>query len=139
MLVHILPTTKNKVKFARYLRQCRQTSAEKRLWMQLRNRQLSGLKFRHQVPLGPFIADFLCVHAKLIVELDGDSHDHRIFYDRRRTLYFAVRGYRVIRFRNDQLYEDLEWVLEEITQQANKTINRNILPPPGRETEGGEQ
>src|SRR6266540_279244 len=87
MLSHLVKTTKNKIDFARVLRRYRQTTSESRLWTQLRNRKLKGLKFRRQVPVGPFVADFLCVQARLIIELDGDSHDSKKVYDRRRTEY----------------------------------------------------
>ena len=132
MLRHILPAPKAKVEFARVLRRYRQTSAERRLWTQIRNRKLHGLKFRRQVPLGPFVADFLCVKHKLIVELDGDSHDHKRAYDQRRTLYFRVRGYHVIRYANDQLYVDLEGVLEDIVSKATgKTKTQTSSLPAG--------
>ena len=137
---HLLPYSKRVLGYARRLRVCRQTPAERRLWTQLRGRKLRGLKFRRQVPLGPFIADFVCARHKVIIELDGDSHDCKGAYDQRRTLYFGLRGYRVIRYLNDELYEDLEGVLEDIVERMiNKTTYKNILPPMGRETEGGEQ
>lgn len=82
--------------------------------MQLRNRQLQGLKFRRQVPIGPFIVDFLCAEARLAIELDGDSHARKQRYDQRRTLFLKNHGYRVLRFPNDKLYEDLEGVLAQI-------------------------
>ncbi len=142
MLRHILPTSTLTQARARRLRLYRETATEHRLWTQVRGRKLHGFKFRRQVPLGPFIADFLCVQAKLIVELDGPSHDRRRAYDRRRTLYFEVRGYRVIRYPNEKLYDELEWVLEDIAREANKTIQKTkqhtFSLPAGRELERGE-
>ncbi|HLD71610.1 MAG TPA: endonuclease domain-containing protein [Candidatus Peribacteraceae bacterium] len=133
MLRHLLPTTDAKIQFARRLRGYRETTAERRVWFQLQNRQLHGLKFRRQVPLGPFIADFLCVKWKLIVELDGDSHDRRQAYDRRRTLYFEVRGLRVIRFTNEQVFSNLDGVLIEIVKvgEQQKTKQQTFSLPRG--------
>src|SRR3990167_6671967 len=77
-----------------------QTRAEAYLWQALRDRRLGGWKWRRQVPCGPFIADFLCIEAGLVVELDGGQHGEAISYDARRTAYLAQRGLREIRFWN---------------------------------------
>src|SRR5260221_13264496 len=74
--------------------------AEKTLWRCLRSRQLNGLKFRRQHPIGPFIVDFVCLELKLIVELDGDSHAEQLAYDGDRTRWLEKNGYRVIRYFN---------------------------------------
>src|SRR5579883_863002 len=87
------------------------TDAELRLWHALKNRQLSGFKFRRQAPFGPFIADFLCVDAKLIVEVDGGQHAIQTEQDRERSQYFAANGYRVSRFWNNDVLQNLEGVL----------------------------
>jgi very-short-patch-repair endonuclease len=91
-----------------------QTHAEDILWSALRNRHLNGLKFRRQHPVGPFIADFYCVEYRLIVELDGSIHQNSIEEDLSRTQQLANYGYRVIRFRNDQVENDLPFVLSSI-------------------------
>lgn len=87
---------------ARELRQ-EMTPAEKLLWSRLRNKQLHELKFRRQLPLGPFIADFYCAARCLVVEIDGDIHDLQPERDAARTEQFEQHGYRVIRFRNEQV------------------------------------
>ena len=90
------------------------TPTERVLWQRLRNRQLSGLKFRRQHPLGPFIADFYCAAHRLVVEIDGDIHDLQPERDAARTEQFEKYGYRVIRFRNEQVLNDIESVLAAI-------------------------
>ena len=96
-------------KAARSLRQ-RQTDAETRLWRHLRNRALSGFKFRRQVPLGPYVVDFVSFEAKLIVEPDGGQHADNS-EDKVRDAYFVARGYRVLRYWNTDLLKDVDSVL----------------------------
>ena len=98
---------------ARELRR-QMTPAEELLWNRLRNRQLDGLKFRRQHPIGPFIADFYCAAHRLVVEVDGEIHGRRGEHDRARTEQFERFGYRVIRFRNEQVFGDIEGVLNAI-------------------------
>ncbi len=98
---------------ARELRQ-EMTPAEKTLWEQLRNRKLGGFKFRRQHPLDRFIVDFYCAACKLIVEVDGDIHDLQQERDAIRTEELERQGYRLIRFRNEQVLYDLENVLAAI-------------------------
>jgi len=100
---------------ARTLRR-EQTLVESRLWACLRNRQLNGVKFARQVSIGPFFADFCCREAKLIIELDGVTHEtlEELSHDARRTAWLEAQGYRVIRFRNEELMGDLDVVLERI-------------------------
>jgi very-short-patch-repair endonuclease len=98
---------------ARQLRR-EMTPAEKLLWSRLRNKRLDGLKFRWQHPLGPFIADFYCAACRLVVEIDGDIHDLQPERDAARTEQFEQYGYRVIRFRNEQVLNDIESVLAAI-------------------------
>lgn len=90
------------------------TLAEKLLWSRLRNKRLDGLKFRRQHPLGPFIADFYCAAQRLVVEIDGDIHDLQPGRDAARTEQFEQYGCRVIRFRNEQVLNDIEDVLAAI-------------------------
>ncbi len=100
---------------ARKLRK-KQTDAERKLWSRLRNRQLGGWKFKRQVPKGPYIVDFICAEARLIIELDGDQHVHEaaIAHDAKRTKYLQESGYRVLRFWNKEIYDNLEGALEAI-------------------------
>ena len=86
------------------------TDAEARLWRALRDRRLGGWKWRRQVPCGPYIADFLCDSAKLIVELDGSQHAEQADYDARRTRYLKTLGFRVLRFWNGDVLPDPDGV-----------------------------
>ncbi len=90
------------------------TPAERKLWAQLRARQLNGAKFRRQVWIGPFIADFFSADAKLIVEVDGDSHAERNAYDEQRTVWLNGEGFRVVRVTNADVMGNIEGVLEFI-------------------------
>ncbi len=108
------------------------TPAEKVLWERLRDRRLDGLKFRRQHPLGPFVTDFYCAECRLVVELDGDIHDLQPERDAARTEQFEQYGYRVIRFRNEQVLNDLDTVLAAI-----KAASRLPSPSIGRGV-GGE-
>jgi very-short-patch-repair endonuclease len=101
--------------FARDLRR-QQTDTEQFLWRLLRDRALQGYKFRRQHPIPPFIADFYCHEARLIVELDGGQHDQRQDADLRRTRHFESKGIRVLRFWNHEVFQETEAVLETILQ-----------------------
>jgi very-short-patch-repair endonuclease len=92
------------------------TDAERRLWYYLRDRRLSGYRFRRQVPLGRYVVDFACIRARLIVELDGGQHADSVIEDLERTKYFARGGFRVIRFWNDEVLQRTEAVLESILE-----------------------
>ena len=97
--------------FARTLRK-HPTDAEQNLWRELRYMKLQGFHFRRQVPIGPYVADFICHSAKLIIELDGGQHNEPedIAYDRRRTSWLGTQGYQVIRFWNNDVLRDAEAV-----------------------------
>ncbi|HJS29343.1 MAG TPA: DUF559 domain-containing protein, partial [Anaerolineales bacterium] len=90
------------------------TPAEHALWQRLRRKQLLGLKFRRQHPLGPIIADFCCPSCRLIVEIDGSIHDFQKGSDAERSEQFINYGYRVLRFRNDEILTDISRVIERI-------------------------
>jgi very-short-patch-repair endonuclease len=87
-----------------------QTPAEQLVWSLLRDRRLAGLKFRRQFPIGPYIADFYCHEVKLVVELDGDSHEKTADEDAERTRYLETRGLRILRVQNAEVLSDLESV-----------------------------
>jgi very-short-patch-repair endonuclease len=89
------------------------TDAESKLWSILRNSQLNGAKFRRQQPIGPFIVDFVCQQARLIIEADGSQHADSLA-DARRTDFLGSKGYRVLRFWNNEIIENLEGVAESI-------------------------
>ena len=88
--------------------------AEERLWPHLRRAALGGHRFTRQLVVGRYIADFACRRARLIVELDGDSHAERERHDARRTAFLQARGYRMLRFSNAEVHEDVEAVAEAI-------------------------
>lgn len=90
------------------------TEAEDRLWYHLRSRRLGNFKFRRQVWIGPFIADFLCMDARLVVEVDGSQHVEDVVYDDRRTAFLATKEYRVIRVWNNDVMQRMDGVLAAI-------------------------
>jgi very-short-patch-repair endonuclease len=94
------------------------TVAESRLWSALRNKQLEGLRFRCQHPVGNFILDFYCPACKLAVEVDGEIHVQQIDYDEARTSELAKYGYKMLRFTNEQVMNNLPQVLEKIKRVA---------------------
>ena len=98
---------------ARALRQA-QTDAEGLLWHYLRGKQLGGYKFRRQQPIGPYIADFACLSRKLLIEVDGGYHVQRKDYDEQRDRFLRNEGYRVLRFWNNEVFEDCFGVLEQV-------------------------
>ncbi|MDO9162027.1 MAG: DUF559 domain-containing protein [Methylococcaceae bacterium] len=98
---------------ARSLRK-NQTDVEQLVWKHLRNRQLYNYKFRRQFPIEPYIADFVCLDLKLIIELDGGQHASQIDYDNQRSLFLEQRGFKVIRFWNNDVIENTVGVLEAI-------------------------
>jgi very-short-patch-repair endonuclease len=112
-------TTQELIGAARQLRKA-MTPAEQLLWEQLRAKRLHGLFFRRQHPLGPFILDFCCPVAKLVVEVDGTVHDddEQAQYDRLRSEQLQNYGYTVLRFRNEEVKADLQVVLHRIAQAA---------------------
>jgi very-short-patch-repair endonuclease len=98
---------------ARALRR-NQTDAERLMWNRLRNRQMLGCKFRRQQVIGSYIADFLCMEPKIIIELDGGQHLEQQGYDEQRSRYLQSVGYRVLRFWNNEALQEIEAVLEAI-------------------------
>ena len=101
---------------ARDLR-ARQTEAESLLWGALRARRLCGLKFRRQYPIDPFITDFACIRKKLVVEIDGGYHDFVYENDKSRQGRIEDEGWDVIRFRNEDVLENVEAVAIPIAKQ----------------------
>ncbi len=104
-----------KTRFAKQLRAA-STDAERKLWSILRRHQVAGLRFRRQQPIGPYVADFYCPAAKLIIELDGDEHgtEQGMAYDGKRTEWLSSQGYRVLRFPNWHVLKNPQVVLDEI-------------------------
>ena len=114
--------------FARELRK-NMTNAERLLWQRLRNRQLAEVKFRRQAPIGRYIVDFASFEKKLIIELDGGQHTLQRDDDSTRTKWLESEGFRVLRFWNYQVFEDLDTVLEVIWNALHNK-DRSESPPP---------
>ena len=117
-----------KVPAARRLRRAL-TDAERLLWSRLRGRALRGWKLRRQHPVGAYVADFACLEARLVVELDGGQHGSEVAYDEARTRKLAKAGFRVPRFWNNDVLANIEGVLQTIA---------GALPSPASAGEGGD-
>jgi len=94
------------------------TAAENIVWQHLRNRQLNNMKFVRQEPISPYIVDIVCRARKLVIEIDGATHEtaEELAHDAARTAYLTREGYRVIRFKNEDIFGDLGPVLEAISK-----------------------
>lgn len=97
-----------------------QTDAERLLWFRIRDRRLSGLKFKRQVPILNYVVDFCSADARLIVELDGGQHGVRQEADAARTRKLEELGYLVIRFWNNDVFDNIDGVLETIVSTARQ-------------------
>jgi very-short-patch-repair endonuclease len=97
------------------------TRAETLLWRYLKANRMDGVGIRRQTPIGNYIADFVCFSSKIIIEVDGGSHDfeERQKADQRRDAFFAAEGFQVLRFTNEQVMTSLEGVVEVIRQAAS--------------------
>lgn len=118
--------------FARQLRK-NMTDAERWLWGVLRCEQLHGFKFRRQAAIGDFVVDFVCFARKLIVELDGGQHaeEEAKIYDANRTAWLNSQGFRVVRFWNQDEFENLDGITDVIWKSLEET-NQPLAPPPPR-------
>ena len=117
------------------------TDAEKRLWHFLRAQQLRDRKFRRQAAIGPYIVDFVCFANKLIVELDGPQHldPEAVKHDNQRTNWLTARGFRVVRFRNQELDDNIRAVVHAIGRAIDELAARAQNPPsPALPAEGKE-
>jgi very-short-patch-repair endonuclease len=110
----------NKLGFARYLRQ-RQTETEKLLWFNLRNKKLNGIKFKRQSLIGPYIVDFVSFKKMLVIELDEGQHNspNVIVKDKVRTAYLERLGFKVVRYWDNEVFNQLDAVLEDILEKAS--------------------
>ena len=111
------------------------TDAEHRLWQRLRGRQIEACKFRRQHPYADFILDFVCLERQTVVELDGSQHADAGTSDAERTLALEAAGFRVLRFWNNEVFENIEGVLEAI-RQCLETRETPSPPNPPLEGEG---
>ena len=103
------------------------TDAERVLWAKLRRRQMFGLKFRRQQPMGDYIVDFVCLEKKLVVEVDGGQHAEQSDYDARRSRWLEEQGFEVMRFWNHQVLTETEAVVQAVA---------NALSPPPATPDG---
>jgi very-short-patch-repair endonuclease len=95
------------------------TDAERLIWARLRGRRFAGYKFKRQVPIAGYVVDFVALEAKLIVEIDGGQHSTRIEEDRARTKELERFGYRIVRFWNHDVLNNIEGVLEMLIQELH--------------------
>jgi very-short-patch-repair endonuclease len=96
------------------------TDAERQLWVCLRSKQIEAFRFRKQVPLGRFVADFACMEPKLIVEVDGGQHADRADHDADRTAWLEGWGFTVLRFWNNEVSENMDGVLQVIVNTLHE-------------------
>jgi very-short-patch-repair endonuclease len=129
----------NQRDFARALRN-QATDAEKRLWNFLRAQNLRRRKFRRQAAIGAYVVDFVCFTDKLIVELDGPQHldPEAVEHDKRRTAWLAARGFRILRFRNQELDESIRAVVESIGRAIDELEVVRTHPSPALPVKGRE-
>jgi very-short-patch-repair endonuclease len=114
-----------------------QTDAERLMWRHLRNRALSGWKFRRQHEVGPYLVDFICADASLVVELDGGQHVEHALGDAKRTQWLERERYRVLRSWNDDVLKQRDIALEQILAALHDTAPHPD-PLPGGERENGD-
>jgi len=117
---------------ARHLRR-NMTDAERKLWRLLRGRQMESYRFRRQQPIGNYIVDFVCLEARLVIEVDGGQHAIHADADRERTEWLRSEGYRVLRFWNRQVLKETRMVLDEVwraLQDRERDGNNWKEPPP---------
>jgi len=110
------------------------TDAERMLWKYLRAHRMAGYKFKRQVVIEPYIVDFICLEARLIVEADGGQHLEQVEHDVKRSVFLESLGYKVIRFWNHEILSDIHTVLEQIHScliEAPGPSLRSPQPSPG--------
>ena len=123
---------------ARMLRR-NSTDVERKLWHRVREKQIEGFRFRRQRPIGTFIVDFVCLETKLIVELDGGQHADAVPADATRTAFLESLGYRVIRFWNNEVLDNMAGVLERIRELLLQPSQSNPTPALPFAGEGAER
>jgi very-short-patch-repair endonuclease len=98
------------------------TDAEKRLWRRLQRRQIGRAKFRRQQPIGRYIVDFVCFECRVIIEVDGGQHAERRYDDGQRTRWLEARGYRVLRFWNNDVLEHTDAVAQAVFDAVERCV-----------------
>ena len=99
-----------------------QTDTERKLWERLRARRLEGVKFRRQYPIGAYVADFCSLEQRLLVEVDGGQHADQERYDEERTRWLTAQGFRVIRFWNSDVLNNIEGVIEVVLSHLSDPL-----------------
>jgi very-short-patch-repair endonuclease len=100
------------------------TEAEAKIWQRLRAHRFMGLSFRRQLPVGPYLVDFVCLEARLIIEIDGGQHESdQVMYDAKRDAWLRSQGFGILRFWNNDVLKNLRGVLERIAEALQE-------PPP---------
>ncbi len=120
---------------ARQLRK-NQTDAERMLWQQLRKKQLLNYRFRRQFVIEPYIVDFICLDLKLIIELDGSQHSEQVDQDVERTLFLNQCGFKVVRYWDNEVLNNLEAVLESLYVIVEQCANDLKISPPNPPQQG---
>lgn len=95
------------------------TECEKTLWDKISRKQVNGLKFRRQFPIGGYIVDFYNHEKKLIIEIDGSIHNQQKEYDKNRDTYLEASGFSIIRFTNDEVINNINMVIDKIINKTN--------------------
>ncbi len=106
------------------------TDAEKKLWRHLRRLDLDGSHFRRQVPIGSYIADFACMAARLLIEIDGSQHaeDRKKAHDEARSRWLEKEGYRVLRFWNNDITKNIDGVMEAVYAALHSSLSAEPVP-----------
>jgi very-short-patch-repair endonuclease len=120
----IVPSSEASHETARRLRR-EQTAAEQVLWRHLRGRRMCNVKFRRQFPIGPYFIDFCSIERRLIIEVDGGQHAERFNQDEKRTSFLNSLGFRVLRFRNDQVLENTDEVVAETKKFLSSDLQKS--------------
>jgi len=120
-LLHVLGQTNKKMVDARLPQRLRRnaTEAERALWRGLRGRQFDGFKFRRQHAFGAYVLDFVCIAAKLVIEVDGGQHAEASTADEERTRFLTSAGFRVLRFWNNEVLSETEAVMSRIWEEVH--------------------
>jgi very-short-patch-repair endonuclease len=105
------------------------TLAERILWSQLRNKNFCNIKFRRQHPIGRYIVDFFAADVNLVIELDGDSHEGKQSYDMHRQNILVSYGLKVLRFSNEEIYNNLDGVLVAIEKECSYLQEDDVSYP----------
>jgi very-short-patch-repair endonuclease len=132
----VIGQTNKKIRLGKLQRTLRNnlSDAEQALWHLLRGRQISALKFRRQHPFGDYILDFVCLENKLVIEVDGGQHGQQAGYDENRTQKLQAAGFRVLRFWNNEVLNEIESVREKIWLVVEELQPH---PPPNLPLGGG--